>query len=262
MHTCSNCIKPASFPFFSTKHPNTQMASHPPAQCCTLVNFHEGTPVGKYDTVCGLDTYVSGTSSSRILVILTDIYGHKLNNTLLLADEFSKAGYKVYVPDILKNDPFESTLDKLGTWIPDHTPEITGPIVDGFLHALRKEVGADVFIGVVGYCFGAKYAVQHLAADGVANAGAIAHPSFVSIDEIAAIKKPIIISAAQTDSVFPPELRYETETKLVEIGARFQIDLFSGVSHGYAVRGDILDPVVKYAKEKTLNDQVLFFSLF
>lgn len=218
--------------------------------------------MGKHEPVYDLDTYVTGTSSTRIIVILTDIHGYKLNNVLLLADQFSKCGYKVLIPDILKNDPYDASKGELSTWIQSHTNEITKPIVDGFLGPLRKDVGADTFIGVIGYCFGAKYAVQQLAESGFADAGAIAHPSFVSMDEVAQIKKPIIISAAQTDPIFPPELRHQTEAKLVEIGARFQIDLFSGVSHGFSVRGDILDPVVKYAKEKTLTDQVLFFSLF
>lgn len=218
--------------------------------------------MGKYETVHGLDTYVTGTNSSRLIVILTDIFGHKLNNTLLLADQFARNDYKVLIPDILKNDPFDPSVHKLESWFPGHSAEVTKPIVDEFLTSLRKEVGADAFIGVVGYCFGAKYAVQNIAADATADAAAIAHPSLVTIEEIAAIKKPVIISAAQTDLIFPPELRHQTEATLVEIGARFQIDLFSGVSHGFAVRGDILDPVVKYAKEKVHADQVLFFSLF
>lgn len=246
-----------------TSHPfTTTMASNPPGECCTSCNIHEGTPFGKYETVHGLDTYVVGDSSSRLIVILTDIFGYKLNNTLLLADQFSKAGYKVLIPDILKNDPFDSGKEDLQSWFPRHVPDITKPIVDGFLKALREEVGKNVFIGAVGYCFGAKYAVQHIAEDGVVDVAAIAHPSFVSIEEVAAIKKPIIISAAQTDQIFTTELRHETEAKLVEIGARFQIDLFSGVEHGFAVRGDILNPAVKYSKEKTLADQIKFFSLF
>ncbi|RCK58927.1 hypothetical protein Cantr_07251 [Candida viswanathii] len=40
---------------------------------------------------------------------------------------------------------------------------------------------------------------------------------------------------------------------------RYQVDLFSGVAHGFAVRGDIKDPVVRYAKEKALSDQLCFF---
>lgn len=236
------------------------MASNPPGKCCTLSSFHEGTSKGKHVPFCGLETYVTGEDSDRTVVILTDIYGSKYNNVLLVADEIAKCGYKVYIPDILKGDPVDGSVS-LDKWLPNHTNEITKPIVDDFLAAFRKEVNPK-FLGVIGYCFGAKYAIQQISASGHADAAAVAHPSFVSIEEVAEIKKPIIISAAEEDSIFPPELRHQTEAKLAEIGARYQIDLFSGVSHGFAVRGDILNPVVKYAKEKALADQLQFFALF
>lgn len=240
------------------------MASNPPGSCCTVANFHEGTAAGKHETVFGLDTYVTGAdkSDSRVIVILTDIYGHKFNNTLLVADEFAKAGYKVFIPDILKGDPIVGPITDFPAWLSRHTNEITRPIVDEFLKSLREQVGESAFIGVVGYCFGAKYTIQHLAEDGLATVGAIAHPSFVAIEEVAAIKKPLVISAAEIDPIFTTELRHETEAKLAEIKARYQLTLFSGVEHGFSIKGDINDPVVRYAKEKTLSDQLQWFSLF
>lgn len=237
------------------------MASNPPGKCCAETNFHDGSAQGKLETVYGLDTYVVGNSDSRFIVIATDIFGHEYNNVRLIADQWAKVGYKVYVPDILKGDAFNPG-DDLGKWIQSHTPEVTTPIYGGFVSKLREEVGKSAFIGSIGYCFGAKYVVQESAANGNLDAAAIAHPSFVSIEEVAEIKKPIIISAAETDSIFTVELRHQTEAKLAEIKARYEITLFGGVEHGYAVRGDVTNPVVKYAAEKTLNDQIGWFSLF
>lgn len=133
--------------------------------------------------------------------------------------------------------------------------------MDSFLSELTKKIDTK-FIGLVGYCFGAKYVIQQLTNDTKVSAGAVAHPSFVSIDEVAEIKKPLLISAAETDQIFTDELRKDTEQKLKEIKARYQIDFFSGVSHGYACRGDPKDPVIKYAKEKTFADQVHWFNTF
>lgn len=240
------------------------MASKAPGACCVETNFHEGKPVGLYETVFGLDTYVTGHNNSdeRSIVILTDIYGHKYNNVLLIADQLSKsAGYKVYIPDILKGDPAIAGLD-LSQWLPNHTNEITKPIVDGFLKELRAKVGEKAFIGAIGYCFGAKYSIQQIAADGYLTAAAVAHPSFVLIDEVKQVKKPLLISAAETDPIFPIELRHETEKVLVDIKAQYQIDLFSGVSHGYSVRGDLSNEEVRYAADKTLTDQIQFFARF
>lgn len=239
------------------------MASNPPGKCCTLSSFHEGTPVGKHESVFGLDTYITGFehSTSRVIVILSDIHGHRFNNTLLVADELAKAGYRVYIPDILKNDPVGPTTD-FASWLQKHPNEVTRPIVDGFLKSLRGEVGTSSFIGVIGYCYGAKYAIQHLAEEGLATAGAIAHPSFVTIEEVAAIKKPIVIAAAEIDPIFTTELRHQTEAKLAEINARYQLTVFSGVEHGFSIKGDTKNPLVKYAKEKTLVDQLQWFALF
>lgn len=235
------------------------MASNPPGKCCAEGNYHEGTPIGTHNEIFGLPTYTTGDSSSKnIIVILTDIHGNKFNNVLLIADEIAKNGYKVLIPDILKNDPIKPG-DDLSKWLTNHTAEITTPIVDSFLKLVREEL-KPTFLGGIGYCFGAKYAVQNLSSTGFLDSAAIAHPSFVSIEEVKAIKRPIIISAAETDPVFTPELRHQSEDELAKLeGVRYQVDLFSGVAHGYAVKGDIADPIVRYAKEKTLKDQLCFF---
>lgn len=241
------------------------MASKAPGACCIESNFHEGQPVGKFETVFNLDTYVTGhnNSDSRSIVILTDIYGHKYNNVLLVADQLAKsAGYKVYIPDILKGDPVPASHGDLSPWLKNHSNEITKPIVDGFMKELRAKIGSDAFVGAIGYCFGAKYAIQQIAADGHASAAAAAHPSFVDLEEVKQIKKPLIISAAETDPIFPADLRHQTENALAEIKATYQIDLFSGVSHGFAVRGDLTNPEVRYAADKALTDQIQFFARF
>ncbi|CCE94292.1 protein AIM2 TDEL_0H04330 [Torulaspora delbrueckii] len=243
------------------------MASNPPGACCFKGFYHEGTPKGTLSDLYGIDTYVTGSQSNeKVIVIITDIYGHKFNNTQLVADTLGDAGFRVYIPDILFGDAIEK-LDgsvDFNEWLGKHNPQKTKAIVDQFLSGLKKE-NSPKFVGIVGHCFGAKYAIQQIhATEGLADVCAVAHPSFVSIEEIAAIgkEKPLLISAAENDSIFPPELRHQSEAKLAEIGARYQLDLFSGVSHGFAVRGDTSDPVVRYAKEKALVDQIYWFNHF
>ncbi|AJO95673.1 BBF_HP2_G0000260.mRNA.1.CDS.1 [Saccharomyces cerevisiae] len=243
------------------------MASNQPGKCCFEGVCHDGTPKGRREEIFGLHTYAAGSTSpkEKVIVILTDVYGNKFNNVLLTADKFASAGYMVFVPDILFGDAISSDkpIDR-DAWFQRHSPEVTKKIVDGFMKLLKLEYDPK-FIGVVGYCFGAKFAVQHISGDGgLANAAAIAHPSFVSIEEIEAIdsKKPILISAAEEDHIFPANLRHLTEEKLKDNHATYQLDLFSGVAHGFAARGDISIPAVKYAKEKVLLDQIYWFNHF
>ncbi|KAH3674482.1 hypothetical protein WICMUC_003320 [Wickerhamomyces mucosus] len=243
------------------------MASKAPGQCCSQIDaIHEGTAKGTIVELYGNQSvYITGSKQSeKVIVIATDIFGIELINTQLLADAFASKGYYVLIPDILKGDPAVAGKTDLPKWIVNHSAEITAPIFDSFIENLHKELSPK-FLGIIGYCFGAKYTVQHLAEGRYATAGAIAHPSFVSIEEVAAITKPIIISAAGVDTIFTHELRHATEDKLIEIGAEFQLDLFASkgkVTHGYAVRGDISIPEVKYAKEKTFADQVAYFERF
>ncbi|KAK6464808.1 dienelactone hydrolase [Scheffersomyces coipomensis] len=236
------------------------MASNPPGECCTKGSLHEGTPKGKNQTIFGLDTYQVGQEhgNDRIIVILTDIMGHNNINGKLIADELSNYKYQVLIPDIILNDPIKGDLSE---WLSKHSAEVTAPIVDPFLSSIKKDLKPK-FFGAIGYCFGAKYLVQNLTKDGPLDAGAIAHPSFVSIEEVKAIAKPIIISAAEIDPIFTVELRHQTEAELIKLGARFQINLYSGVSHSFANRGDVSDPIVKYAKERALVEQISFFSQY
>ncbi|GMM59123.1 protein [Maudiozyma humilis] len=244
------------------------MASNPSQKCCFEGVYHEGPSTGKHIDLFGVDTYVAGEhlSNDKVLVLFTDYFGNHFNNSLLIADQFAKKGYKVYVPDILFDDAVDpDNADKLDrvTWLSNHNEDRTKPLVDKYMADLRREINPP-FLGVLGYCFGAKYAIQQInETTGNADTAAIAHPSFVTIDEVAAIgKRPLLISAAETDPIFPPELRHLSEDKLKEIGARYQIDLFSGVSHGFAVRGDLSNPEVLYAKEKAFYDQVYWMDYF
>lgn len=236
------------------------MASNPPGACCVEKSLHDGTPKGTFSTIAGLDTYSVGEEygNENIIVIMTDVNGHKFSNVNLIADQLSTLGkYKVLIPDILKGDAIQEPLE---TWIPKHVPEITTPIVNGFLTAIRKELSPKYLCGI-GYCFGAKYVIQNLAKDGLLDIGAGAHPSFVTEQDVEDIEKPIIISAAQIDPIFTVELRHKTEEILTKKeSVRWELDLFSNVVHGFAVKGDMSIPQVKYAKEKVIIDQLGFFA--
>ena len=67
------------------------------------------------------------------------------------------------------------------------------------------------------------------------------------------------IAAAETDSMFTPELRHASEEVLQKTGQPYQINLFSGVSHGFAVRGDVSKKVEKFAKEQAFIQAVHWF---
>ncbi|GME85291.1 unnamed protein product [Ambrosiozyma monospora] len=226
--------------------------------------YTAGKPEGILTTLDGQNLYKTGNGSGdKILVILTDIFGHEYINTQLVADELAQStGYLVLVPDILKGDPATFGDPNLRThWLPKHTPEITTPIVDKFLSSVKSKYNPSYLVGI-GYCFGGKWVIKNLAKDGAFDAGAVAHPSFVEIEEVEAVTKPLLISAAEIDQIFTTELRGKTDEILKKNGQSYRIDYFPGTSHGFAVRGELSDPVVGKAKNKVIVDQVAWFEKY
>ncbi|KAF4209439.1 hypothetical protein CNMCM6805_005896 [Aspergillus fumigatiaffinis] len=238
------------------------MTSNTIGSCCFQGVKHEGQPHGQINTVGEIEMYVvepDSGSNGIGLIFLTDIIGHKLTNAQLIADQFAANGYTVVVPDLFHGDPVPLNVDmatfslpewlqgKLGAKKIPHTPEMVDPIVAGSLRFL-KETYNPKKVAAVGYCFGAKYVVRGLGS-GIFDAGYVAHPAMVSTEELEAIKGPLAIAAAEVDDIFPANLRHDWEALLLEAGIPYQINLYSGVSHGFAVRCDLSDKRQKYAKE-------------
>lgn len=188
--------------------------------------------------------------------------GHKFNNAQLIADQFAANGYLVAMPDLFENDPISlnrpSDFDFPG-WLSKHGTERVDPIVEATIAELQKTYGVKR-IGGVGYCFGGKYVARFLAEGKGLDVGYTAHPSFVQPQELKGIKGPLSIAAAETDQIFPAEKRRETEDILKEMGATYQLTLYSGVEHGFAVRADVAKKNVRFAKEAAFEQAVTWFN--
>lgn len=244
------------------------MASLPPSACCLAFSKEPEKPTGTITTVGGLETYVAGEKygDEKVIVILTDIYGHLFPNVQINADRLSALGeIKVVVPDILIGDsvPLDHATPgfDFGAWLGKHGPPITSKIVDKFLNQIKADGFGDLY--GIGYCFGAKFAIQHLAKDGLFVTAALAHPSLIAVEDVENLVKPVLISTGDFDSSFTPDLRAKTIEILSEKKTvRYQLDIFQGATHGYAVKGDTSIPEIKYAKEKTIVDQIYWFNSF
>lgn len=72
-------------------------------------------------------------------------------------------------------------------------------------------------------------------------------------------KGPVAIAAAENDTIFPAEKRQESEAILKKLNVPYQINLYSGVNHGFAMRGDQETPVVRYAQQNSFLQAVEWF---
>ena len=89
---------------------------------CASGSLHEGTPIGRVDTVRGLPTYISepptGQSPKGIVVIIPDAFGWEFNNNRILADKYAeRLNARVYLPEFMNGNSMSpsmlTTMDKL-----------------------------------------------------------------------------------------------------------------------------------------------------
>lgn len=232
--------------------------------------FLRGAPTGKTIKVGQHEAYLAlpgpgvEHQNSGILYIpdILSIW----QNSMLLADQFAAKGYVTVIIDLFKGDAIavnEYPGADLNDWIKNgrngagpHTAVEIDPIIREAVSYMTKELGVQN-IGAVGYCFGAKYLVRHYQS-GI-KAGFIAHPSFVEEDELSNITGPLSIAAAEIDAIFPAEKRHRSEEILKENGNVYQMNLYSGVSHGFAVRCNVEERRERFGKEQAFKQAVEFF---
>jgi dienelactone hydrolase len=104
------------------------------------------------------------------------------------------------------------------------------------------------------YCFGAPYVCESLA-DDTCTAGAFAHPAFLKESHFFNLKsiappppllcylltkaEPLFLSCAEIDHTFDTAGRNRAVDIMIKEGKDYQVQLFHGVEHGFALRGDV-----------------------
>jgi len=241
------------------------MASHPPSHCCTVGVKHEGEPTGKKTTIGNnIEAYIAEPTGKTVhkdtaIFIAPDVIGI-WQNSQLIADQFAANGYYTLIPDLFDGDALSLNRPKdfdFQAWRGRHPAEK----VDKYIEAAITDLKGKGFkkIGAVGYCFGAKSVVRFMAKGKGVDVGYVAHPSFVDEEELAAITGPLSIAAAETDGIFPAEKRHKSEIILKDSKVPYQINLYSGVEHGFTVRGDMSNKVAKFGKEQAFIQAVQWF---
>jgi dienelactone hydrolase len=162
-------------------------------------------------------------------------------------------------------------------WLARHTPEKVLPILHRVLTAAKEEFGDAVANGggihAAGYCFGAKYvlllasshadvAAGQRAPESEAEesmveqkgpwvkAGAIAHGTLISKEDLASVEVPVTVAAVEEDPLFPDHVRDVGVEEARKKGRVVEVKVYKGVPHGFAVLGDYADQnIVREQKE-------------
>ena len=131
----------------------------------------------------------------------------------------------------------------------------------------------------VGYCFGAKYILMlsselpdtvawgqeapkdveqgTVKKEPVLRAGAIAHPTMTTKEDLEAVKSPVYIAAVKDDPMFSEDDALTPGRRTMEANkVEHEIQVFAGVPHGFAVYGDYEDAKIKQSQAQAFGQML------
>jgi dienelactone hydrolase len=185
------------------------------------------------------------------------------------SDALAENGYLVLVPSLFGADPCPAKRPAdfdFAAWKSKHEPLDTWAAIKPSVLALKAKLGFTT-LGAIGHCYGAKLVLElsklpHTPLD----AAYFAHPSFTTEEDLQQNQVPLSISAAETDQLFTVENRHKAEALLKGKKTKdgqdllWQIFLYSGVSHGFTIRGDPSIRAQRIAKEAAFRQVVSWFN--
>lgn len=222
----------------------------------------------------------------------SDVFGLALPNNKLIADAYAKSGeWLVYLPDFFQGDPMglniadvliptdaakQSTLGKytgmlastpsLITWMMRHKEAPTNDVCMGFLRKLRRATPRSQKIGIVGFCWGGRYAIRAglesnmIEIDGgkvpLVDAVVALHPSNMTLPkDVEDPVVPISFGWGLEDSQVKFEQKGQVEgihAKGKKAGRKLpetEHKVYKPGRHGFAVRGNPDDPAERACLE-------------
>jgi dienelactone hydrolase len=167
-----------------------------------------------------------------LMLCTLTVFGWEFRNIRLLADNYAKAGFYCYIPDVHQGDSLPISLlqnvepplkdqekagivDKaknaaiipvtLGPWLVKHREGVAAPIISGFINTVRNIPGTNS-VGAIGFCWGGRYAILQAHGKKEGSVGGVdaayaCHPSLVAIPgDFDPVTKPLSLALGTKDS--------------------------------------------------------------
>jgi dienelactone hydrolase len=225
----------------------------------------------------------------------------KLPNNKLIADRYAKDGWLVYLPDFFEGDPVglkvadllipadESKLSAFSKytgilasapsfvmWMLRHKEGPTNKVCMDFLQALRRATPRSVKIGMVGMCWGGKYAIRAglesnmIEIDGekvpLVDAAVGLHPSHVAVPaDVETLIVPVSYGWGEEDTAVSIKQKGEIEEVHAKAKAagrtvpEMEHKVYKPGRHGFSVRGNPDDPQERACLEDSVTQVLDFF---
>jgi len=230
-------------------------------ECCSIPQVASNyQPKGAVDEVEGVQIYHTGPTDSRAaLIAVYDVFGFH-DNTKQFCDLLSKAlNVRVVLPDFFRGSKRPENREEMQVWIQQvGNWEKVKKDLDLTIDYLKK-AGASKF-GILGFCWGAKVAIDAVKNDTPIRAAAAIHPSGkLVVEDAKEVHVPVALLPAKTDSDMQPFMdileKNDNESFKKSVHRRFD-----DMHHGFAAaRGDWADPLNAQRANEALEILVKFF---
>ncbi|OLY84241.1 putative AIM2 family protein [Smittium mucronatum] len=208
-----------------------------------------------------LECYVSGDKNSKAAIVyIYDIFGNH-SNAYEGADIFARHGYRVIMPDFLRNNPVR--VEMLGDWqrikSRFETKESYEMLESDFKAVKDYLVNVEGFdkVLLVGFCWGAKKAMELSEHDDFYLGGALFHPSFLTLEDFKGVQAPMIIQPSMHDPDFTEGFEIISQKSF---GDLCYIQVYDDMIHGFASgRGDWSDSHVRVRTNEAFSNALRGF---
>ncbi|RCH91236.1 hypothetical protein CU098_006698 [Rhizopus stolonifer] len=230
--------------------------------CCSIPAVSSTyEPVGSIENVGDLSLYTVGPKDSKkAVLVIYDIFTMH-NNTKQFCDILAKqCGWRVVMPDFFRGD---SANDRMGDmtamlqWLKNIGDiEVISPDIER-VEKYLKEQGVDSAT-MVGFCWGAKIAVQTTARSSFFVGASLIHPSFVDTKDAEFASAPILAIPSKDE---PDMTEYMEVLSKKPFGAQCEHYRFDDMPHGFcAARGDFDNEENKKRATEAIQLTCNFFS--
>ncbi|XP_074478442.1 carboxymethylenebutenolidase homolog [Sebastes fasciatus] len=179
------------------------------------------------------------TASDKAIIVIQDIFGWQLPNTIYMADMLATNGYIAVCPDFyVGKEPWTPSNDwsLFQEWMKDRNPMNINKEVDAVLRYMKEQCGAK-HIGVVGFCWGG-IATHYIALQyPEIKAGVSVYGIIRDREDVYELKAPTLFIFGEIDEIIPLDQVTVLEAKLKEkCKVDYQVKIFPGQTHGFVHR--------------------------
>ncbi|KAI9276153.1 Alpha/Beta hydrolase protein [Sporodiniella umbellata] len=230
--------------------------------CCSIPAVSSNyAPVGSLEEIGNLSVYTVGPKDAKkAVLVIYDIFAMHTNTKQFCDILAQHCGWKVVMPDFFRGDDANDRMGDIPAmleWLKKIGDiEVITPDIQRVEKHLREQ-GVDNAV-LVGFCWGAKIAVQTTARSSFFAGASMIHPSFVDNKDAELANAPILAIPSKDEADMSEYMQILSKKPF---GAECEHYRFDDMQHGFcAARGNFEDEENKKRATEAIQLTCNFFS--